>query len=115
MTNYIIIYRDAGVHPLSAPLAFACQADDMDHAEEQCLNAYPGADILWWHEGHSFEEAMAEYFDNPPMQYAVAYGNPVDGFFFVGPFKGRDAAVEYGESEAIARDLWIVELTPPAV
>lgn len=25
---------------------FRCQADDQDHAAEQCANAYPGCDIL---------------------------------------------------------------------
>ena len=26
-------------------LGFECQADDSEHAEEQCINAYPGCEI----------------------------------------------------------------------
>lgn len=48
------------------------------------------------------------------MNYAICYGNPVDGFFYVGPFEDRDVAVEYGESEWDQRDWWIVEIQPPA-
>lgn len=29
------------------PQVFVCAADDSDHAEEQCLDAYPGADVVW--------------------------------------------------------------------
>ena len=32
---------------------FNCQADDADHAEEQCLNAYPKAEVLWVNKGHN--------------------------------------------------------------
>lgn len=32
---------------------FNCMADDADHAEEQCLNAYPEAGIVWVNEGHN--------------------------------------------------------------
>ncbi len=31
---------------------FECRADDDGHAEEQCMNAYPEASILWVNEGH---------------------------------------------------------------
>lgn len=30
---------------------FLCQADDADHAEEQCMNAYPTCSIIWVNEG----------------------------------------------------------------
>jgi hypothetical protein len=33
---------------------FICQADDPGHAEEQCLNAYPGASVLWVNEGEDY-------------------------------------------------------------
>ena len=26
---------------------FECQAEDTEHAEEQCLNAYPDCAVLW--------------------------------------------------------------------
>jgi hypothetical protein len=31
---------------------FECQADDGEHAEEQCFNAYPNATVLWVNIGH---------------------------------------------------------------
>lgn len=34
---------------------FICFADDADHAEEQCLNAYPGSTVLWVSENESDE------------------------------------------------------------
>ena len=49
------------------------------------------------------------------MQYAICYGNPVDGFFFVGPFDDRDDSVSYAEREHDSRDWWIVEILPPAI
>lgn len=30
---------------------FNCYADDTDHAEEQCISAYPTATVLWVNEG----------------------------------------------------------------
>lgn len=34
---------------------FRCQAEDADHAEEQCSNAYPECFILWVNEVTSKE------------------------------------------------------------
>lgn len=48
------------------------------------------------------------------MNYAICYGNPVDGFYYVGPYSERDDAIRYGESEWDQRDWWIVEILPPA-
>ena len=31
---------------------FECQADDGDHAQEQCENAYPTCTVLWVNAGH---------------------------------------------------------------
>lgn len=31
---------------------FECMAEDGDHAEEQCVNAEPGASVLWVNAGH---------------------------------------------------------------
>lgn len=31
---------------------FECHADDADHAEEQCADAYPACEILWVNVGH---------------------------------------------------------------
>ena len=47
------------------------------------------------------------------MNYIVIYGDPVDGFNFVGPFADRDEAVRYAEFDA-GTDWWIAELVQPA-
>lgn len=84
MKTYIVLYREESVMcPGDAPFAFACQADDGDHAEDQCLNANPDADIVWVYEGDVWdkrkpkeslfyreramvEEAYADYWNNNP-------------------------------------------------
>lgn len=63
MKTYIVLYRDDSLEPCEAPFAFVCEAEGTDHAEEQCENAYPGADIVWVHEGACIEDAYAEYWD----------------------------------------------------
>ena len=62
MKKYIVLYRREEVMTvLDAPFGFACWADDADHAEEQCLNAYPDADIVWVWEGDSMQDALDDY------------------------------------------------------
>jgi hypothetical protein len=36
-------------------------ADDTDHAEEQCLNAYPDADIVWVCVDVAYLDALNDY------------------------------------------------------
>lgn len=50
MIPYTVIYAEA---PDVTWQFFNCTADDADHAEEQCLNAYPKASVLWVNEGHN--------------------------------------------------------------
>lgn len=47
LISFVVLYRDDSLLPADVPLAFVCQADDGDHAEEQCMNAYPGCDVVW--------------------------------------------------------------------
>jgi hypothetical protein len=47
------------------------------------------------------------------MNYIVAYGNPADGFFYVGPFTQRLDAVAYMEREEVKGDMWVLELLTP--
>lgn len=47
------------------------------------------------------------------MQYIITYGNPNDGFFFVGTFPTIEEAKDYASTE-IDRDWWISEVLPPA-
>lgn len=39
---------------------FECSADDGDHAEEQCLNAYPTCAVLWVNQGHGPQSQTME-------------------------------------------------------
>lgn len=43
------------------PQVFLCQAEDGDHADEQCLDAYPEADIVWAEQGTDPQQAMLNY------------------------------------------------------
>ncbi len=66
MKNYVVLYREADQHPLDAPLGFQCDAEDTDHAEEQCENAYPGCDIVWVWEGPfgvGIQPALDDYYE----------------------------------------------------
>lgn len=49
------------------------------------------------------------------MKYIIIYGDPVDGFTFVGPFYCRDEAVNYAERDGDRFNVWcIAELNAPA-
>ncbi len=64
MTNYILLYREEGArNQLDAPLAFSCQADDLDHAEEQFLDANPGGYIVWSVETTDVEAAYTDFYE----------------------------------------------------
>jgi len=68
MLNYIVLYRTKEImDTLHDPFGFQCYAEDADHAEEQCENAYPDCDIVWvWHgvSGIGINSALNEYFFN---------------------------------------------------
>lgn len=51
MNRYTVIYviEDEGINWQF----FNTTADSPDHAEEQCLNAYPSCKVLWVNEGHN--------------------------------------------------------------
>ena len=64
MNDYLVLYRDESVmSPVDAPFGFACQADDAEHAEEQCLNAYNDVDIVWIHPGRNMDRALSDYWN----------------------------------------------------
>lgn len=64
MNSYIVLYRDDTLTPADMPLAFACDADDYEHAEEQFENAYPKARIVWVVDTDDVEAAYADYYDS---------------------------------------------------
>lgn len=48
MQPYVVLYRREDLmKSYDAPFAFQCMAEDTEHAEEQCLNDDPAADIVW--------------------------------------------------------------------
>ena len=48
MNSYMVLYRDSAVMCDSdPPFGFHCMAEDSDHAEEQCVDAYPDCDVVW--------------------------------------------------------------------
>ena len=67
MQEYIVLYRREDIMaPADAPFAFQCYAEDTEHAEEQCLNAEPAADIVWVVENPTdVQAAYADYWNTP--------------------------------------------------
>jgi hypothetical protein len=47
MEPYIVLYKTPDMLPFDAPFGFKCLAEDTEHAEEQCMDAYPDCEILW--------------------------------------------------------------------
>mgnify|MGYP006992527632 CR=1 FL=1 len=47
-------------------------------------------------------------------KFIAIMGNPVDGFYYVGPFDLYDDARHYVETEWDRRDWWVAELQLPA-
>jgi len=68
LKNYVVLYRiESIMTPLDAPFGFQCYAEDSDHAEEQCLNAYGDCDVVWVQqstEGVGMTQALDEYWNS---------------------------------------------------
>ena len=67
MSTYIVLYRKEGSPPLDAPMGlsfftYRCEADDPDHAEEKCREAYPGCDVMWVVQTSSLDFALGDYY-----------------------------------------------------
>lgn len=63
MKKFVVLYRiEKIMSPLDAPFGFVCHADDADHAEEQCENAYPDCGVVWIAEGDSYLAALDAYY-----------------------------------------------------
>ena len=64
MKPYTVLYRiNSIMTPLDAPFSFLCQADDTDHAEEQCINAYPDSDVVWIVQTDNYQDALTVYYE----------------------------------------------------
>jgi hypothetical protein len=64
LRGYCVLYRNNSLSLLEAPFGFLCQADSGDHAEEQCLNAEPDAEIVWVVETNDYQVALNDYWGN---------------------------------------------------
>jgi hypothetical protein len=63
LDRWAVLYRAAASPPADPPEAFLCWAEDFDHADEQCLNAYPGCEVVWSYLGDA-DGAYREYYDS---------------------------------------------------
>lgn len=66
MKEYVVLFwfEDQTMDPsIDNPFAFTCQAEDTAHAEEQCLNSYPGCVIAWVSMGMSVSETYDSYYE----------------------------------------------------
>jgi len=65
MNKFIVLYRiEAIMSPLEHPFGFECFADNSDHAEEQCINAYPDCEVVWVSGCKDLEAALYEYWND---------------------------------------------------
>lgn len=68
MQAYIVLYRiESIMSPMDSPFGFPCWADDSDHAEEQCSNAYPDSNVVWVYQGDpelGMMPALQDYWNN---------------------------------------------------
>jgi len=62
MNTYLVLYRNNNLGFLEPPFGFRCQAEDTDHAEEQCLDAEPDAELVWVVETDDYQEALEHYY-----------------------------------------------------
>jgi hypothetical protein len=61
--SFIVLYRDEPVMSLmDDPFGFQCWAEDVDHAEEQCINAYPDCTIVWVVQTELYKSALEDYY-----------------------------------------------------
>jgi len=65
MKTYIVLYRiESIMSPLDDPFGFRCMADNMEHAEEQCLDAEPECDIVGVIQTDEYKKALTNWLEN---------------------------------------------------
>ena len=63
MEKYIVLYRiESIMSPSDQPFGFSCDAENSDHAEEQCINAYPNCGVVWIAKTDSYTESLEQYY-----------------------------------------------------
>jgi hypothetical protein len=78
MNGFTVLYREMDGTGFETPSAFVCLADNSDHAEEQCLNAYPGCDVLSVEDTDDSNEAFERYFFEQSMYDEDEYDGQPD-------------------------------------
>ena len=58
---YVVLYVVTDETLKYVPEAFTCIADNDEHAEEQCRDAYPDCDVVWVVEGTDVDHAYSDY------------------------------------------------------
>jgi hypothetical protein len=64
MQKFIVLYLNDSLKSADAPLAFSCDAEDGDEAQEKCENAYPDCEVVWVFEGNDSQAAYSSYWGN---------------------------------------------------
>ncbi len=93
MKRYKVIYLDPTV---GLEEHFLCFAEDISHAMEQCMDAYPKSKILGVNIDTTFSEETS----------LIISGNLFDGFNFFGPFSDHESAIEWAEKTVSGE--WLV-------
>ncbi len=71
LNEFVVLFHDAGYDSFAIlPEAFSCFAEDSDHADDQCCDAYEGCDVVHVYEGHDVNDAYADYAD-PTINAAI--------------------------------------------
>lgn len=82
METYVVLYnetyKEIQLPYADDPLCFICEADDEEHAREQCLDAYPNCHIVW----------VDEF--NPARLYSAA----LDDYYYVLEEECHEAEIE---------------------
>lgn len=64
LKSYVVLFVEPE-YPLEV-FGFVCDAEDEDHAEEQALDAYPDANVVWVEEGTETAIAFEHYWETTP-------------------------------------------------
>lgn len=62
MKTYTVLHLEDAADEDGTTLAFVCEAEDEDHAQEQCENAYPNGEVLWTVATEVVGEAWLDYY-----------------------------------------------------
>lgn len=80
LSPYLVLYRTAEAHPLSRPEVFFCDADSLDHAEEQLESFLAGTNRLWHgiklggeSNRAAYQRVLADYFGEGEAEYRARY------------------------------------------